>query len=57
MYKVTEASHSLETSGSGAVGLDQGVLGEVREESQERGKGWTMKGLVCHTWAWGSLSK
>lgn len=57
MYKVTGASHSLEASGSGAVGLDQGVLGEVREESQERGKGWTMKGPVCHTWAWGSLSK
>lgn len=55
--QVTEASHGLETSGKGAVGLDQDVLGGVREESQERGIGWTMKGLVCHTWAWGSLSK
>ena len=53
--QVTGASYGLETSGRGAVGLDQDVPGGVREESQERGMGWTMKGLVCHTWAWGSL--
>ena len=55
--QVTGASHGLETSGRGAVGLDQDVPGGVREESQERGMGWTMKGLVCHTWARGPLSK
>ena len=55
--QVTGASHGLETSGRGAVGLDQDVLGGVREEAQERGMGWTMKGLVWHTWAWRSLSK
>ena len=55
--QVTGASHGSETSGRGAVGLGPVVLGGVREESQERGMGWIMKGLVWHTWAWRSLSK